>query len=121
MSMKKIIVTTTIHAPTPAVEAFDAMAGWQLVVAGDLKTPKDYRLKNGTYLSPSDQEKIDHELSDLIGWNCIQRRNFAMLYARQLNADVVALVDDDNIPQPGWGENLLLGKDAEVNFYETDL
>ena len=38
-----------------------------------------------------------------------------------MGADVVALVDDDNIPEPGWGEKLLIGRKVEVNYYETDL
>ena len=38
-----------------------------------------------------------------------------------MKADVVAVVDDDNIPMPCWGENLLVGTEVEVNYYETDL
>jgi hypothetical protein len=38
-----------------------------------------------------------------------------------MDADVVAVVDDDNIPLDGWGENLMVGKGVEVNYYETDL
>ena len=40
--MKKIIVTTSINAPTEAIRKFDAMQDWDLVVIGDLKTPSDY-------------------------------------------------------------------------------
>lgn len=119
--MKKVIVTTTINPPTEAIELFESMKDWELVVIGDLKTPKDYRLKRGIYVPPAEQEKYDRALSDAIGWNCIQRRNFGLLWARDLKADVVAVVDDDNIPLPGWGENLLVGKKVEVNYYETDL
>jgi hypothetical protein len=36
-------------------------------------------------------------------------------------ADVVALIDDDNIPKLGWGDELLVGRTVEMNFYETDL
>jgi hypothetical protein len=45
--MRKIIVTTTINPPTEAILKFDAMEDWDLVVIGDLKTPKDYALKRG--------------------------------------------------------------------------
>jgi hypothetical protein len=119
--MKKVIVTTTINAPTKAILAFQAMKGWDLVVAGDKKTPRDYHLERGTYITPEEQEKYDPVLSDVIGWNCIQRRNFAFLWAMEMKADIIALIDDDNIPLPGWGENLLVGRDVEVNYYETDL
>ena len=119
--MKKVIVTTTINPPTEAIEAFQAMKGWDLVVVGDKKTPKDYRLSRGVYVTPDEQDKFDPDLSEAIGWNCIQRRSFGLLWAHRMKADVVAVVDDDNIPLPGWGQDLLVGREVEVNFYETDL
>lgn len=119
--MKKIIVTTTIYPRTEAIDAFDAMTDWELIVIGDLKTPKDYQLDRGLYVGPDDQVKIDPALSEAIGWNMIQRRTFGLLLAYQYGADIVALVDDDNIPLPGWGTDLVLGQPTKVNFYETDL
>lgn len=119
--MKKVIVTTSINPPTEAIQKFDSMPDWTLIVIGDLTTPKDYKLKNGTYFGPEQQEKYDKELSDAIGWNCIQRRNFGFLIAHDMGAEIVATVDDDNIPLPGWGQDLLIGREVEVNFYETEL
>jgi hypothetical protein len=119
--MKKVIVTTTINPPTKAIRAFEAMQDWDLVVIGDQKTPKDYRLDRGLYWGPEEQEKYDKSLSDAIGWNCIQRRNIGLLIAHDMKADVVAVVDDDNIPLPGWGGDLMVGREVEVNYYETDL
>src|SRR6516225_9356346 len=119
--MKQVIVTTTINPPTKAIKLFQAMKDWDLVIIGDLKTPKDYHLERGVYLDPPSQERYDKDLSDAIGWNCVQRRNFGLLVAHDMKADVVALVDDDNIPLAGWGENLMVGKEVEVNYYETDL
>lgn len=119
--MKKVIVTTTINAPTKAILLFDAMADWELIVIGDLKTPPGYRLDRGQYVDPDSQESYDAALSEAIGWNCIQRRNFGMLLAYDRGADIVALVDDDNIPLPGWGEQLMVGREVEANYYETTL
>lgn len=119
--MKKVIVTTTINPPTKAIRLFEAMEDWELVVIGDKKTPADYRLQRGVYVRPEEQQAYDPALSDAIGWNCIQRRSFGLLWAHDLGADVVALVDDDNIPQPGWGQDLLIGRDVEMDCYETDL
>jgi hypothetical protein len=116
-----VIVTTTINPPTEAVRRFDVMEGWHLVVVGDRKTPPDYRLERGTYLSPADQEAIDPDLSDLIGWNRIPRRNFGFLVAHRMGAEVVATIDDDNLPMEGWGRDLLVGRPAEVTLYRTDL
>jgi len=119
--MNKVIVTTTIYPPTEAIRAFDALEDWVLVVVGDKKTPSDYHLKRGIYVTPEEQEKYDPALSEAIGWNCIQRRNFGFLWARDMNADLIASVDDDNIPLVGWGQDLLVGKEVEVDYYETDL
>jgi hypothetical protein len=118
---ERLIVTTTINPPTKAVRLFDALPGWHLVVVGDLKTPEDYSLQKGTYLSPAEQEAMDKELSRLIGWNCIQRRNFGFLVAREMGAETVATVDDDNIPDEGWGTDLFVGGQVEANVYATEL
>ena len=54
------------------------------------------------------------ELSDAIGWNSIQRRNIGLLYAYEQGADVIATVDDDNIPYDDWGQNLLVGQTVDL-------
>jgi len=119
--MKKVIVTTTINPVTPAIEKFQDLPDWELIVVGDKKTPADYPLRRGLYLPPAAQEAYDRELSDAIGWNCVQRRNFGLLYAHDMKADIVAVVDDDNIPYDFWGQNLFVGGDVEVNLYSTGL
>lgn len=119
--MRKVIVTTTINPPTEAIEKFQAKKDWDLVVIGDKKTPPDYHLDRGIYVPPEAQEQYDPALSRAIGWNCIQRRIMGLLWAHEMKADVVAVVDDDNIPLDGWGENLLLARDVEMDYYETEL
>jgi hypothetical protein len=118
--LMKVIVTTTINPVTEAIRKFEALADWHLVVIGDLKTPKDYNLERGIYVTPEMQEKYDKELSDVIGWNCIQRRSFGLLWAKDMNADVVAVVDDDNIPYDNWGSELMLGRLTEAFYYGTE-
>ena len=117
--MKKFIISTTINPPTEAIEKFDNLKDWNLIVSGDLKTPKNYKLKNGVYIGPKDQEKISKKLSNLIGWNCIQRRNFAMIMAYKQGADIIATIDDDNIPFANWGKNLLIESKVSANKYIT--
>ncbi|MFZ0961347.1 MAG: hypothetical protein WAO35_10630 [Terriglobia bacterium] len=115
------IVTTTIYPPTKAIKLFDDKADWHLIVIGDKKTPPDYRLDRGVYVSPKEQESYDKDLSDAIGWNCIQRRSFGLLFAYDMGAEIVAVVDDDNIPYDYWGQHLMVGREVEVNHYQTDL
>jgi len=119
--MNKFIITTTINSPTEATLKFLDKKDWTLVVVGDLKTPhEEYLSLDCVYLSPKDQENISIQLSDAIGWNSIQRRNLGFVYAYGQGADVVATVDDDNIPYDNWGEDLYVGKETEVDLWEAE-
>lgn len=121
MSHTKVIVTTTINPPTEALIKYANIKGWHLVAVGDLKTPIPFHIEGATYLSPEDQEKIAPRLSELIGWNCIQRRNIGFIWAIRQGASVIATVDDDNIPYEDWGMNCLVGKDVNISFYESSI
>ena len=119
--MKKVIVITTINSPTEATIKYSQKEGWDLVVVGDLKTPHDeYRKLNCIYLSPEDQEKKYPELSEVIGWKTIQRRNVGFVEAFRMGADILATVDDDNIPYDDWGKNVLVGQTVEVDLYDPE-
>lgn len=119
-----VIVTTTINPPTKALKLFAQMPDWTLIVVGDLKTPGHLytqELPNAIYVSPAEQEARCKPLSDAIGWNCIQRRNFGFLWAKDMGAKIVGIVDDDNIPLDlKWGSSLLLCQRTEVNYYQED-
>ena len=121
--MKKFIVTTTINHPTTATLKFVEIAkrdGWEFVVVGDLKTPHDeYEKLELIYLHPDKQSELYPELSEIIGWRTIQRRNIGFVYAYQNGADILATVDDDNIPYDDWGTDLYIGKEVEVDYYEN--
>lgn len=117
--MKNTIVITTINKPTEATIKFSQKEDWQLVVVGDLKTPhEEYNAINCIYLSPEMQEKMYPEISKTIGWNTIQRRNIGFLFAYDNGAEIIASVDDDNIPYDSWGKNLLVGQTIECDLYE---
>lgn len=122
--MKKFLVTTTIYPRREAIEKFEAIAqqdDWTLIVVGDIKTPhNEYRNNKCIYLSPDDQIKLDKELSDLIGWNCIQRRTMGFLLAYRMGADILGSVDDDNIPMDNWGKDIYVGQDVALTEYQTN-
>ena len=117
---KNFIITTTINQPTEAIIKYDNLVDWNLIVVDDKKTPRDYNLQRGFYFSPEEQEHYDKELSDLIEWNCIQRRNFGLLKAHDLGAEIIATIDDDNIPYANWGEEILINKNINSNYYVSD-
>jgi hypothetical protein len=124
--MNKFIVTTTINSPTKATLKFAEIAknkGWLFVIVGDLKTPHtQYEMlqnEHVIYLHPDKQDKLYTELSDVIGWKTIQRRNIGFVYAYQAGAEIIATVDDDNIPYATWGDNLLIGTYCAVDEYKN--
>lgn len=124
--MKKFIITTTINHPTVATLKFCKIAkekDWIFVIVGDTKTPHDeYKAlenNNVIYLTPEEQKKLYPELSETIGWKSIQRRNIGFVYAYHNDADIIATVDDDNIPYDNWGDNVYVGQEIEVDLYEN--
>ena len=128
--MKKIIVTTTINSPTEATKKFAEKSqrdGWLFIIVGDTKTPHneyfelEKKYSNVKYLSPEEQERNYKEISDVIGWKTIQRRNVGFIAAYKMGADIIATVDDDNIPYENWGQNLYVGKTIDVDLYDPEL
>ena len=118
--MNKFIVTTTINKPTRALKLYSKLKDWKLIVVLDKKTP-EFKLDNAIIIYCKEQDKISKKLSNLIGWNCIQRRNFGFIKARELEADIVATIDDDNIPLANWGNNLeFINKKVRVTKYKTN-
>lgn len=128
--MKKFIVTTTINKPTTATLKFCEISeknNWYFVIVGDTKTPHDdyfnleKKYSKVIYLTPNKQELLYPELSDIIGWMTIQRRNIGFLYAYKNGAEILATVDDDNIPYDNWGQNLHIGNTIDVDLYEPEM
>lgn len=124
------IVSTTINSPTTATLKFCKIAQdkkFKFIVVGDLKTPhQEYvdlsrKYTSFTYLTPDDQKSIYPELSNIIGWKTIQRRNIGFVYAYQNGSEIVATVDDDNIPYDSWGDNIFISKEIEADYYSTSL
>jgi hypothetical protein len=128
--MKKFIVTTTINSITEATRKFTNIAlrdKWTFVIVGDMATPHaEYEqlekmfYPHVIYLHPKKQHDLLPELSDMLGWKTIQRRNIGFKYAFILGADIVATVDDDNIPYDDWGRDLYIGKEIEVDYWHSE-
>lgn len=96
--MKVALVTTTINVPTVLrlYRAYGPEVG--IFVAGDMKTPDECLEIDGVYMTPTYQKALGYKCSELLGWNCIARRNIATLEALKWGADIIVMVDDDNIP-----------------------
>jgi hypothetical protein len=124
--MDNIIVTTTIYSISKALKKFATFKNWFLIIVGDKKTPHEEYIKfsnensNILYMTPEYQEENWKEMSDLIGWNKIGRRNIGYLEALKRGGKIIASVDDDNIPLDNWDEDIIIGKETNVYYYETE-
>lgn len=98
--MTTAIVITTINKPTQAVINFSKLRNYTLFVAGDNKTPIDWKLKNASFISINEQKKKYPELSKSIAENHYSRKNFAYLEALQAGHTFIYETDDDNLPYP---------------------
>ncbi|WP_133273825.1 STELLO glycosyltransferase family protein [Hymenobacter radiodurans] len=125
-SLKSFIVITSIFAPTKAVKKFATLADYQLVVAGDKKSPAHWSSDNVTYLSVQEQETMGMQMSAKLPYNHYGRKMMGYLHAMQQGAQVIIDTDDDNIPYEGWEfpameGDFLTSKDSKgfVNIYKT--
>lgn len=94
------LVITTINPPTEAIRSFANIPGWKVVVVGDQKTPKDWKLEGVDYLSIEEQEYLFPYMS--LPYNHYSRKMIGYLYAMREGAEVIAETDDDNFPYPEW-------------------
>ena len=125
-SHDKCIVTTTIYSVSLSLKKFASFKDWFLIIVGDKKTPHKEYIKfskensNVFYMTPKYQEENYNIISNMIGWNNIQRRNIGYLEALKRGSKIIASVDDDNIPLDNWDENIIIGKEVDTYYYETD-
>ncbi len=100
--MHKTIVITSIYPPSPSIRKWADFSGWNVVVAGDKKTPVDWNCHPATYLSAADQENTHFQIAPLLPWNHYARKLMGYLAAIQQGAEIILDTDDDNMPKPDW-------------------
>jgi len=96
--MTTAIVITTINKPTQAVINFSKIKDHTLYVAGDNKTPNNWKSKNSIFLSMADQKIKYPKLSKKIAENHYSRKNLAYIEAIKAGHTSIYETDDDNLP-----------------------
>ena len=129
--MKITITTTTIHVPyliedyIKDVIKYNRQEYVDFVITGDKKTPKEakeycqklqeqYKIPV-LFMDVADQDAYMEKYTKLKGflpWNCIQRRQVAILKAYEQGSDIIVLIDDDNYIacEDYVGKHMSLGK-----------
>ena len=97
----KFVIITSINKPGAAVSAFANWAGWQVVVVGDRKTPRDWFCENVTFLGIEDQLRDRPGFANRIPENSYVRKMFGYIHAIRSGASMILDTDDDNLPYPG--------------------
>lgn len=126
--MKKMIASTTINLPTKAyIEYLTKHEDWHLVIAGDIATPEtpyrelEKKYSHLTYLSLEEQQRIAPRLHQLLGFNTVERKNFSILYCYLQGADIIALIDDDNIPLDNWGKEIFVNTKTPLKNFTSSI
>lgn len=105
--MKTALITTTINIPWVLALYRKLGPDVMFFIAGDRKTPDITVVEflaailNHSYYGIDFQHKLGYKCSRLLGENCVQRRNIALLEAVKRGADIIVTIDDDNIPTGG--------------------
>lgn len=121
-----IVCSTSINSPTKQFLGLLGKAkkkNWKIILAGDLKTPhleyQKLECDNFQYLTPEWQDKEYPKLSAIVGWRSIQRRNLSFVAAYKENGPIIATYDDDQYIYDNYGENILVGKEVEVDIWNN--
>lgn len=102
--MKVALITTTINIPKVLALYRKLDDGVFFFITGDRKSPDIditnllFDIPNHLYLGLNAQHNRGYQCSTLIGPDCIQRKNIALLDAVRWGADVILTTDDDNFP-----------------------
>ncbi len=112
--MKKIsLVITTINKPNKNIKKLDKLSKknhTELIIIGDKKTPKNFKISNGTYYSINDQKKINFNFSKVCPINSYARKNIGYLISINKRNDIIVETDDDNYPKDNFLKHIKLAK-----------
>lgn len=114
---KVSLVLTTINKVTKNILNIEngcKKKNWSFIVIGDRKTPKNFKLNYGNFLSVSNQNSLNFNFSKKCPLNSYARKNIGYLIAFKNNADVIVETDDDNYPYNTFFENKTLTHNAKI-------
>lgn len=114
--MKTSIVITTINPPNRIIKRISKNCkkkNWNLIIIGDLKSPKDFKINFGRFYTLRDQINLNFKFSKICPKNNYARKNIGYLIAMK-KSDIIVETDDDNFPKKTFFENRKLKH--KVNF-----
>ncbi len=129
--MRKTLILTTINKPNKNLKKLTRLCKKSksgLIVIGDKKTPKNFKLSYGAYYSLNDQKKMNFKFSKICPINSYARKNIGYLVCMKNQNHTIIETDDDNYPKNSFFNNLKLNKKIKeiknfgwVNVYKKFL
>ena len=125
--MKVSTVLTTINKPNRNIKNLMKLCKknkFDLIIIGDLKTPKNFKLKQGIYFDINEQKKLKFEFAKKCPFNSYARKNIGYLISFKNKCETVIETDDDNYPKKNFFKFLKLEHEVKeikernwVNIY----
>ena len=117
--MNTSLVITTINKPNSNIKKFSFNSKkkkWDFIVIGDKKTPKNFKLSYGNYISFKKQKNLKLKFAKICPPNSYARKNIGYLLAIKKNANIIIETDDDNCPKNAFfSEKKVNHKVREIN------
>ena len=117
--MKTSLVITTINKSNKNIKLFSKNSKknkWDFIVIGDRKTPKNFKIKYGSYFNLDNQKKLSFQFAKKCPENSYARKNIGYLLAILNNVDVIIETDDDNYPKKSFFKKIeLIHKVKQLN------
>ena len=99
------LVITTINKVNKNILEFSKNTKknlWNFIVVGDKKTPVNYKINYGNFLSYNSQKKLKYKFSKICPANNYARKNIGYLFAIEKKSRVIVETDDDNFPKKNF-------------------
>ncbi len=106
--MSVSLIITTINSPNSNIKAFSEgckKKGWDFIIIGDKKTPRNFNISYGDYFNLNDQKKLKYNFSRICPKNNYARKNIGYLISFSKNSSWIIETDDDNCPKTNFFSN----------------
>ena len=100
--MKISLVITTINKPNKNIKKLINLCKKnksKLIIIGDKKTPKNFKIQYGFFYNTINQKKLDFNFSKICPYNSYARKNIGYLISIKDNIETIIETDDDNYPK----------------------
>ncbi|BBN05504.1 hypothetical protein MPTK1_3g13670 [Marchantia polymorpha subsp. ruderalis] len=88
------IIVSVSGPPTPEVEAFTKLKGWQVLAIAISDAPAEWRLANAIFLSLDQQAQLGYRINRFLPYNSYIRKNIGYLFAIQHGAKKIYDADE---------------------------